>query len=245
MAAKARLALDPVADLSRRLSRRKSTGRATLGACVARWWTDHGLAEHPNAVGKRIALALLEHRRTDVREAGIVVLHELLADHLRASDLPSFEALFARGALADDKLVDWFGVKVLGTMLHRVRGRSEVARDIAAWRNADTMWQRRAACVAFTAVAPQGDAALPGVVQLIFTLCATVVWSPESLDQTAVGWLLRDLSRAEPTRVEAFVRRQARFMSRECVRQAIDKLPAARQQELLAHWKHATSLRKP
>jgi 3-methyladenine DNA glycosylase AlkD len=71
------------------------------------------------------------------------------------------------------------------------------------------------------------------------------VWSPESLDQTAVGWLLRDLSRAEPTRVEAFVRRQARFMSRECVRQAIDKLPAARQQELLAHWKHATSLRKP
>jgi 3-methyladenine DNA glycosylase AlkD len=106
------------------------------------------------------------------------------------------------------------------------------------------MWQRRAACVAFTAVAPQGDAALPGVVQLIFSLCSTVVWSPDSIDQTAVGWLLRELSRAEPTRVEAFVRRHARFMSRECVRQAVEKLPAARQQDLLAHWKRATTLRK-
>lgn len=241
MAAKARLALDPVADLSRRLARRQSTA---LRTCVRRWWTDQGLGEHPPPVGKRIALALLEHTRADARQAGIIVLHELLADHLRASDLPTFEALFARGALADDSLVDWFGIKVLGTMLHRVRGRSEVARGIAAWRTADTMWQRRAACVAFTAVAPQGDAALPGVVQLIFSLCSTVVWSPDSIDQTAVGWLLRELSRAEPTRVEAFVRRHARFMSRECVRQAVEKLPAARQQDLLAHWKRATTLRK-
>jgi 3-methyladenine DNA glycosylase AlkD len=103
------------------------------------------------------------------------------------------------------------------------------------------MWQRRAACVAFTAVAPQGDAV---IVQLIFTLCSTVVWSPESIDQTAVGWLMRELSRAEPTRVEAFVRRHARFMSRECVRQAVEKLPVARQHDLLAHWKRATVLRK-
>lgn len=241
MAAKARLALDPVADLSRRLARRRA---ASPRACILTWWTDHGLGEHPPVVGKRIALALLEHTRADARQAGIVVLHELLTEHLRVSDLPSFEAMFARGALADGSLVDSFGVKVLGTMLHRVRGRGEVARGIAAWRSADTMWQRRAACVAFTAVAPQGDAALPGVVQLIFTLCSTVVWSPESVDQTAVGWLLRELSRAEPTRVEAFVRRHARFMSRECVRQAIEKLPAARHGELLEHWNRATMLRK-
>jgi hypothetical protein len=240
MAAKPRLALDPVADLSRRLGRRQST---SLRACVLRWWTDQDLAEHPPAVGKRVALALLEHARLDARQAGIMVLHELLADHLRAGDLPSFEAMFARGGLADGSLVDSFGVKVLGTMLHRVRGRGEAARGIAAWRSADTMWQRRAACVAFTAVAPQGDSALPGVAQLIFTVCSTVVWSPESIDQTAVGWLLRELSRAEPTRVEAFVRLHARFMSRECVRQAVEKLPAARQQDLLAHWKRATTLR--
>jgi hypothetical protein len=241
MAARTRLALDPVADLSRRLARRRP---AAVRTCVHSWWQDQGLGEHPTTVGKRIALALLEHPRTEVREAGIIVLHELLADHLGVGDLPAFEALFVRGALGEGSLVDSFGVKVLGTMLHRVRGRQEVARGIAAWRTSESMWQRRAACVAFTAVAPQGDAALPDVAQLIFTVCSTVVWSPESVDQTAVGWLLRELSRAEPTRVEAFVRRHARFMSRECVRQAVEKLPAARQQDLLACWKRATTLRK-
>jgi hypothetical protein len=240
MAAKARFALDPVADLRRRLRRRRVTPSA-LRACVQAWWRDHGLAEHPAPVGKRVALALLE--RAGTQRAGVVVLHELLADHLRAADLAGFEALFASGALVGTAAVDWFGVKVIGTMLLRVRGRGDVARALVAWRNAGTSWQRRAACVGFTALAPQGDAALPELTQLIFTLCGAVVWSVDRADQTAVGWLLRELSRAEPTRVEAFIRRNARLMSRECVRQATDKLPA-RAPELLAHWKRATTLRR-
>ena len=242
MAAKARVALDPVADLSRRIRRRKSPAPAALRACVQTWWNDQCLTEHPPAVGKRVALALLEHDEIECKRAGVIVLHELLADHLRLADLAAFEPLFASGALAGGGVVDRFGVKVIGTMLLRVHGRAEVARTLASWRNADTMWQRRAACAGFTALAPQGDAALAGLTQLIFLLCASVVWSPERVDQTAVGWLLRELSRAEPTRVEGFVRRHARFMSRECVRQAIEKLP--RQPDLLAHWKRATTLRR-
>ncbi|HEY5925930.1 MAG TPA: DNA alkylation repair protein [Kofleriaceae bacterium] len=239
MAAKARLALDPVADLSRRLAGR---GRRTLHACVHAWWQDQGLTEHPAEVAKRIALALVESDAADRKLAGIVVLQELLADHLRASDLAAFESLFASGALADDAIVDSFGVKVLGTMLSRVRGRVEVARALAGWRNADSMWQRRAACVAFTVLAPQGDAALPGLAHMIFMVCSTVVWSPERVDQTAVGWLLRQLSRAEPALVEAFIRRHARFMSRECLRQAVEALPPARQLDLRARWQRATTL---
>ena len=226
--------------------RRRTTRQVTrsLRAVVLGWWSDHGLAEHPAAVGKRIALALLEQKPSEDKLAGIFVFEELLADHLRTTDLPAFADLFARRRLTDDTVVDAFGVKVLGTLLRRVRGRGDVSRALAQWRSAQSPWQRRAACVAFTALAPQGDSALPGLAQLIFTLCGAVVWSPERSDQTAVGWLLRELSRAEPTRVEAFVRRHARFMSRECARHAVDKLPAARQQDLLAHWKRATTLRR-
>ena len=241
MAATARM-LDPVADLRRRLAPARRKGRALRGI-VLRWWSDQGLAEHPAAVGKRIALALLEQKRPAHQLAGIFVLEELLADHLRASDLGAFASLFDARHLADDSVIDAFGIKVLGTLLHRVRGRADVARGLAQWRNAESAAQRRAACVAFTALAPQGDGALPGLAQLIFTLCGTIVWSVERSDQTAVGWLLRELSRAEPTRVEAFVRRNARFMSRECVRHATERLTTARQQDLLAHWKRATSLR--
>lgn len=239
MAAKRRLALDPVADLTRRLAARD---RTALRRCVRRWWRDQALGEHPAVVGKRIGLALLEQPDASAKLAGVVVLHELLADHLRASDLAAFEALFAGGALADRSVVDAFALGVLGTMLDDVNGRANVARAIASWRAADTMWQRRAACVAFTALAAQGEAALPGLVQHVFALCAAVVWSPEHVDQTAVGWLLCELSRVEPTRVETFFRRHARFMSRACARRAVAKLPVARQKDLLAHWKRATSL---
>jgi 3-methyladenine DNA glycosylase AlkD len=237
--AKSRLLTDPIADLRRRLARCAPRSRR---ACVRTWWREHGLVEHPAAVGKRVAIALIERDQLELQRAGVLVLHELLADHLRAADVSAFAQLFARGHLVDEDLVDAFAVKVLGTMLHRVRGRAEVARELAAWRDGETPAQRRAALVAFTALAPQGDAALAGLTQLVFTMCSTVVWSPERGDQTAVGWLLRELSRAEPTRVEAFFRRHARFLSRAAARLAIERLSPARQQVLLAHWKRATTL---
>jgi hypothetical protein len=70
------------------------------------------------------------------------------------------------------------------------------------------------------------------------------VWSHERYDQTAVGQLLRELSRSEPSRVEMFVRRYARLMSRECVRAAVSTLTVAQRTALLAHHKRATTLRR-
>jgi 3-methyladenine DNA glycosylase AlkD len=259
--------IDPVADLKRRLSRAagdRSGQRARtfwtrylrgaakfrgvpmgrVRSCVHAWWDDHGLAAHPPAVGKRIALALLEQTMTEDKLAGILLLQELLAEELHANDLPAFALLFERGHLADWNVVDWFSVKVLVPLLEQPGARTHVARAIAAWRDADTTWQRRAACVAFTQLAARGDAAMPGVTDLILEICATVVWSPERFDQTAVGWLLRELSRAEPERVAAFFRRHARFMTKECARYAVAKFPTARRTELLAHHKRATSLRR-
>ncbi len=238
MAAKARLPLDPVADLERRLTR--SPARK-LRSCVRAWWSDHELGDHPAAVGKRIALVLIEKDHAD---AALIVLHELLADHLRVADLSSFARLFEAGHLDDPAMVDGFAMRVLGTLLRRVRGRAEVARGLAQWRTAETVWQRRAACVAFTALAPQGDAALPGLVPLILAVCATVVWSYERFDQTAVGGLLCELSRAEPARVDEFVQRYARLMSRECARLAVERLAPPRRKELLAHHQRATTLRR-
>ena len=43
---------------------------------------------------------------------------------------------------------------------------------------------------------------------------------------------------------DTFVRRHARFMSRECARHAIEKLPPATQRALLAHHRRATTLRR-
>ena len=244
---KVRTPLDPVADLKRRLARSVTEPGPRLRKVrkiLHAWWRDHGFAEHPATVGKRIALALIAQRKTEDKFAGILLLQEILGDQLRVTDLPAFAELFDAGHLAEWNVVDWFCERVLVTMLAREAGRAEVAHQIAAWRDADTTWQRRAACISFVELAPEGDPALPGLVTLVLSTCATVVWSHERPNQAAVGWVLRELSRADAPRVEAFFRRNARLMSKECARYAVAKYPAAQRTALLAHHKRATKLRR-
>lgn len=235
--------LDPLADLVRRTGRLHGASRAQVVACVGAWWRDHELAAHPAVIGKRIALLLLEQARLTPKLAAIALLGRQLGEHLRGTDLPAFERLFADGHLADAIVVDGFSVHVLGTLLAREPGRGEVARVIASWRAAETEWQRRAACLAFAAFAARSAEAVRDVLPSILELCAAVVWSPARVDQTAVGAVLRALGRTQPARVEAFVRRHARFMSRECARASVATLPPPTRAALLAHHTRATTLR--
>ncbi|MDX2090449.1 MAG: DNA alkylation repair protein [Kofleriaceae bacterium] len=236
-------ALDPLADLLRRTTKLRGAPRGAFAACVRAWWREHELAAHPTSVAKRIALLLLEEPRAEPKQAAIALLAQHLGEHLCESDLPAFERLFSDGHLAEPVAVDGFSLHVLGTLLAREQGRSEVARVIASWREADVEWQRRAACLAFSAFAARAADPPAQVIDRAFALCAAVVWSPGRVDQTAVGATLRELGRVDPLRVEAFVRRHARFMSKECARASIARLPASVRAELLAHHKRATSLR--
>jgi hypothetical protein len=242
---KVRAPIDPVADLRRRLARvgRAALTVAKIRSCVRRWWTDHGLDAHPATVGKRIATVLIEQRSLAHKLAGTLVL-EQLGDQLRATDLPAFARLFGGGHLAAFDVVDRFATKVLRALLDREPGQADAARAIASWRSAETEWQRRAACIAFTRLAANGDTAVPGLTSMILGVCATVVWSPTRCDQTAVGWVLRELARAEPDRVETFFVRHARFMSRECAKLAVAKFPVEHRSELLARHTRATTLRR-
>lgn len=216
---------------------------AKIRSYVRTWWRDHELDDHPATVGTRIATVLIEQRSPTHKLAGILVL-EQLQDQLRAADVTAFARLFGGEHLAAFDVVDRFATCVLGALLEREACQVDVARTLASWRSADTGWQRRAACVAFTRIAANIDPGVPGLTSMILGLCATVVWSNERCDQTAVGWVLRELARVEPERVEAFIVRHARFMSRECARLAITTLPPGRRTELLALHSRATTLRR-
>jgi hypothetical protein len=231
---------DPVADLKRRL-RARDPSIKTIRACVRGWWADHDFNNYPGAVTKGVALTLIGQRLPEHKLAGITVLHDLLGDQLRVTDVPAFARLFDDGHLADNVVVDYFTTKVLVALLARAAGRADVAKQIATWRNADTIWQRRAACLAFLALAPDREAA---ILPTALEICATVVWSHERFDQTAVASLLRELSLAHPARVEAFIRRYAQLMSKECARTATAKLPMATRTALLAHHKRSTTIRR-
>ena len=87
------------------------------------------------------------------------------------------------------------------------------------------MWQRRAAAVSFVNLAPQGERYFDGFTDLLLTVCASNVADPARFSQTSVGWLLRELSSGEPTRVQDFVDEHRGSMSREALKAATARLP--------------------
>ncbi|MDX1615398.1 MAG: DNA alkylation repair protein [Candidatus Promineifilaceae bacterium] len=190
------------------------------------WLTAEALAERLSADGqKALALALIRQPDTEDKLAGMLYLQEvLIPDGLVdwPRDLPRMAALFDDGFLADWNSCDWFCVRVLGPLAQREG--PACARAIAAWRTADTLWQRRAAGVAFVNLAGDGEANFPGFVEMLLDVCAATVRDPARFAQTGTGWVLRELAQAEPQRVMAFIEDNLAHFSSEGLRYATEKM---------------------
>ncbi len=79
------------------------------------------------------------------------------------------------------------------------------ARAISAWREANSVWKRRASVAAFVNVASKGDRNFPGFTEMVLDNCSHLLESQERFVQTGVGWVLRELSRSEEGRAIKFV----------------------------------------
>ena len=188
-------------------------------------WRELGLDERPREEQVELALVLLAETHAEDKLAGILVLGERLLDRLGAADVPTLAKPFERRHIADWSTCDWYCVKVLARMLEHGDDRASTAPAIASWRDADTLWQRRAAAVSFVRVARLGEGALPGLTDVVLTVCAANARDPERFSQTSVGWVLRELSHTAPAAVAAFVEEHADLLSREARNMATAKLP--------------------
>ena len=189
---------------------------------VGEWHREPGLEEWAPAERKRLALDLLAQHESEDKIAGILLLREHLLGEVGVEDLPAFERLFAEGHIADWSICDWFSVKLLSALVAR-DGRP-MAEALAVWRHAEPLWQRRAAAVALAPLAPRGEASFPGFVELALEVCEANLRDPARFAQTGVGWLLRELSKAEPEQVGDFVAAHEETMSREARRMALAKI---------------------
>ncbi|MDQ4018933.1 MAG: DNA alkylation repair protein [Actinomycetota bacterium] len=233
-----------VADLARRLDARanpstrewwnrylkgsiefRGVPMAGVRAAVHDLWNEHRLDELHREEQLDLVLALFAQPHAEDKLAAILALAEILIDELRLPDVSFLAEPFARAYVADWSTCDWYCVKALARFLERGDDREARARALAAWRDAPTVWQRRAAAVSFVQLAKRGDVALPGLANLVLDVCATNAHDPERFSQTSVGWVLRELSHAEPERVAAFVDEHEHLLSREAYRMATAKLP--------------------
>lgn len=194
-------------------------GIPTLRGIVAVWRSGHDLEDVGVEATMALATAAMARPVAEDKLAAIVLLQEHALDLLRpAEDLATVASWFDDGHVADWNTCDWLCVRVLGPTLRR-HGH-DAAGGIASWVDAPGLWRRRAAGVAFVDLAPHGDEELPGLTDLVLGVCRSNVRDPARFAQTGVGWVLRELSVAEPALVASFVAEHVGALSREAIRSA-------------------------
>ncbi len=210
----------------------RGTGMAGIRRVVHTWHTETGTTWTPKQL-RDLSIDLIRKDLTEDKLAGILLIQEILipAGHIPwKTELKRWARLFDDGFIYDWNTCDWFCVRVLGPLADA----EECARAIANWGRARNLWRRRAAGVAFVNLAPRGDANFRGFTTMLLEVCERTVRHPERFAQTGTGWVLRELSHAEPKRVAEFVKRNLPRMSREAVRMSVAALEDLDRNRLLA-----------
>jgi 3-methyladenine DNA glycosylase AlkD len=153
----------------------------------------------------------------------------LLAEHghgrLRLEHTDALAAPLAAGHLRDWNVTDWYATKTLHAFLTSGDELESRARALAGWTSAPTLWHRRAGLVAFVKLAPRAAEVFDGFVPLVLEACAHNLAHEGRFAHTGPGWVLRELSRAVPDVVAAFVEAHPE-MSVEARRMATARLRA-------------------
>jgi len=165
--------------------------------------------------------------------AGVLYLQEYLPDGVPWRESVSrYSSLFERGLIADWNTCDWFCVRVLGPTI-AANGRG-CASAIAKWSTSARLWKARASVVGFMPVIAVSDHH-----PLVLRSSAVLIRRGERFAKTAVGWVLRDLSKHDSVSVTEFLKQNLAHFSTESIRNALKYSPEATRRKFLEGMKAA------
>jgi len=179
------------------------------------WYKQEAVYELPLEQQLDLALALFAEEYAEDKIAGILFLQIYLYDKFDYKLLLSkFEHLFQKEYINDWNVCDWFCVRVLGPMI-KENGKP-CALAITRWNTAENVWQARSAAVAFANLAKENI-----YTPLLLKSCQKLIRRKERFAKTAVGWILRELSKADTKLVTDFITKQIKYFSKESLENAI------------------------
>ncbi len=200
---------------------------AAIRSCVHQWYNDQVSGELEVDEQLELALQLLRRSYSEEKLAGTLMLQEILIplDVVSCSPtLPKFADLFSDGYIYDWNICDWFSVKVLGPLI--IKDGRICAESISAWRSAENLWQARASLVAFIPLAEKVQ-----YYPLIEQSCRVLIRRDERFSKTAVGWLLRDISRYDANYVKRLITENITHFSAESLNNATKYFSKAERKE--------------
>jgi 3-methyladenine DNA glycosylase AlkD len=186
---------------------------------VLRRITQQLLREHPLALPQRLALVeeLWRQPVHELRRAAVHVL-ERSSDELDTSHLTLIYRLL--GQARTWALVDPLATAVTGSILAR---QPAARRVLDHWITSDDFWIRRAALLA--QLGPLREDPGPETFDAFATYADRVLDEREFFIRKAIGWVLREVGRRNPTVVVAWLKPRTHRASGVTMREAVKYLP--------------------
>lgn len=140
--------------------------------------------------------------------------------------LPIFKRWLENDYLANWASVDLFCPDCIGTMIERY---PELSLEIQTWAFHPNRWVKRGSVVSFIKLAKN-----PEFLPVIYQIAASLFPVKDDLIHKAVGWLLREAGKTDPSQLEAFLLNNGPRVPRTTLRYAIEAFPAEKRRHLLS-----------
>jgi 3-methyladenine DNA glycosylase AlkD len=195
--------------------RMRALARSIFEANRDRWTAPDALA---------FADTLIQDPYLETKSVGI----EVLALYRRTLTMPmlaTFKRWLARNDSSNWATTDAICGALIGPLLVR---HPEDADRLEPWARHSNMWVRRASVVGLIPLARRGSA-----LDLLYANARLLHGDDEDLIQKAVGWALREAGKADPGRLERYLRQNGRSIPRTTIRYAIERFPESSRRDLL------------
>ena len=172
----------------------------------------------------RLATLLIPDPHFEIKAFGIEVLACFRKD-FTARQLPVWKNWLAKNYSANWATTDAICGLLIGPLVVQSPA---LAPTVAAWSTHRNTWVRRASVVALIPSVRRGVALAEA-----YENARRLQADREDLIQKAVGWMLREAGKADPARLERYLRREGPRTPRTTLRYAIERFPPAKRRELL------------
>jgi 3-methyladenine DNA glycosylase AlkD len=167
---------------------------------------------------------MLSNAYFDVKALGVLVLERFKKDYPKS--LFSTVKRWLEADLCDNwATVDTLCPTSVGALLEK---HPDLVRPVKTWAKSPNRWVRRASLVSFLKLARK-----PEFRDDIYEVCRSLFGDADDLVQKAGGWLLREVGKSDPVRLEQFLLANGPAIPRTTLRYAIERFDEGKRRAIL------------
>lgn len=178
---------------------------------VKEWYIENELKQYNLREQLELCSDLIASSFAEDKFAGTIYIQKFLLAKIDYKILlEQCNLFFEQGYFFDWSTTDWFCTRILDPII--INNGIDAAEIIANWRTSENFWQRRASIVSFRHSSLDTKYHL-----LIEKVIDRLVREDKRFIQTGIGWVLSDMSKKYPIKVEAIFRKYIKELSKEVI----------------------------